>query len=42
MCQQCIRLGLATPINRKGTVAVVRKEKKAETEDDNKRGRGKR
>jgi hypothetical protein len=42
MCQQCIKYGLAVPVNKKGTIAQVRREsKKPEEGDDNKRGRGK-
>jgi hypothetical protein len=44
MCQQCIKYGLATQVNKKGSVAQVRREpKKPEEGDDNgRRGRGKR
>jgi hypothetical protein len=41
MCQQCIKYGLATQTNKKGAVAVVRREKKKEdNEDEGRRGRG--
>ena len=44
MCQQCVKLGLANPVNRKGGVVAVKREKKKpeEGEDGDRRGRGRR
>ena len=41
MCQQCVKLGIANQVNRKGTIAPIRREKKAPSEEsDGNRGRG--
>lgn len=40
MCQQCIKLGIATPVNKKGGIVAIRREKK-EQKDDDKQGRKK-
>jgi hypothetical protein len=44
MCQQCVKLGIANPPNKKGGVIAVKREKKkpAEGEDDSRGRRGKR
>lgn len=44
MCQQCVKLGIATQVNKKGSVAQVRREPKKPAEgDEGKRGgKGKR
>jgi hypothetical protein len=33
MCQQCIKLGIAAPINKKGGIVAIRREKKENTDD---------